>query len=429
MNEPIQVKVPFENANDPTAKIVDWKVVSGSKVKEGDIVVELETTKTTFPVLAAIDGFVEHALPVGEEVPVGENLFRIHSTEISAITRAVPELKTIVSATDTTAPAVGVPIISKRAQELMAANGIDSSAFAGMSSVKESDVRQKLEALGKPGLQPVAESKPPAPPKFAENPGVMIPLTRAKLVENRELLAANREALKSAIYYFCPAAGFQETCARQSPPVQRMVVILFELVKLLKEYPSLNAYCADDAAFHYHHFNLGFAVDMGRGLKVLVIHEAEKMSFPELAEKVEDLLVKYMTDSLAVKEITGSTFTVTDLAQAGVFTFEPLINVHQAAILGIGAEVGLPGANSAGFMLNCVFDHRLNSGKLVAAFMGELSSRLIQHNELLKAAAPPEPLCCSRCLRDIGELQSMRAFLVPSTAPQGHICSICLTGY
>jgi pyruvate/2-oxoglutarate dehydrogenase complex dihydrolipoamide acyltransferase (E2) component len=430
MSEPLQVKVPFENVNDPTAKIVDWKFSSGSKVSAGDNVVELETTKTTFPVPAPANGFVEYSLPVGEEVPVGGHLFRIHADERSAKTVRAP-VPVAANPAPAPPPVSGTPMISKRAQELMTANGLEAAQFAGLAVVKESDVRQKLTSLAKsaaPAGPPKVQEMQTAKPSVDE-PGERVPLERAKQVENRELSQIDREILKSTVYYFCPAGGLQAACARQNPPVQRLVVVLFELVRLLKKYPALNAYYTDGAMFIYRHVHLGFAVDMGHGLKVLVVREAENLTFAQFSERVEDLLVKYATGGLAVKEVSGSTFTVTDLAQTGLFTFEPLINSRQAAILGIGAEQPLPGGAGGGFMLSCAFDHRLTTGRVVAEFLAEFSARLVGHAESLKASLPPEPLCCSRCLQTVEELRAVQAFLLPSAEPPGYLCSHCLFGH
>jgi pyruvate/2-oxoglutarate dehydrogenase complex dihydrolipoamide acyltransferase (E2) component len=431
MNEPIHVTVPFENVNDPTAKIVEWKIASGSSVKAGDSVVELETTKTTFSVSAPADGFVEYNLPLGEEVPVGGDLFRIHINELSArILQTSPTYPPAIPAPVGIISAKNLPMISKRAQELITVNGIDPSVFEGMSVVKESDVRAKLAAMPKsvPPTVPATASTTPSQEITAED-GRVIPLERAKLVENRELSSVNNEILKSTVYYFCPVRRFQEACAKHNPPVQRLAVVLFETAKLLKKFRSLNAFYTKGSMLIYNHVHIGFAVDMGHGLKVLVVHEAESLGFTELADKVEDLLVKYATSSLAVRQITGSTFTVTDLAQTGAFTFEPLINSKQAAILGIGAESRFLGPNGDGFMLSCGFDHRLNTGRVVADFLAELSLRLAGHCESLNANLATESLCCSRCLQTVEELKAIQAFLIPSSEPPGYLCSNCLAGH
>src|SRR5260221_10095018 len=169
----------------------------------------------------------------------------------------------------------------------------------------------------------------------------------------------------------------------------------------------------------YRHVNVGFAVDMGYGLKVLVIRDAEKLSFAELSAQVDDVLVKYSTNTLAVADVSGSTFTVTDLSGDGVFAFDPLINSNQAAILGIGAEQ--PG----GFLLSCAFDHRINGGRIVAEVLRELSERLARHARALQRE---DEKCCSQCLQPASALRRRGHVLVASIEPEGCVCSICLSG-
>jgi pyruvate/2-oxoglutarate dehydrogenase complex dihydrolipoamide acyltransferase (E2) component len=428
MTQPFEVKVPFENVNDVTAKILSWKVPSGGVVKPGDVIAELENSKASFEVTAPTAGVVEYSTPVGEEVPVGETLCRIFA-EGSAPGPAPVASRASVEPTAPNSTAA----FSKKAKELANELGIDPAVFAGMTFVKEADVRQKAAELGKIGKAAAAPIKQQAPPAEAaagpDQPGERVQLERAKRLENRELVAADRAVLKSTLYYFCPAAGLQEGCAKASPPIPRLAVVLFETVKLLKKYPLLNACFLEDAAFKYRDVNIGFAVDMGHGLKVLVIQGAENLSFAELTARFDDLLVSYSTNTLAVADVTGSTFTVTDLGYEGVFTFEPLINSRQAAILGLGAETANPAGTGGGFMLSCSFDHRLIGGKQVAEFMRDLSARLVGHAESLGKTARESSLCCSRCMQSIDQLRGLKAFLIPSAEPAGYICSICLAGH
>jgi pyruvate/2-oxoglutarate dehydrogenase complex dihydrolipoamide acyltransferase (E2) component len=426
--QPLELKVPFENVNDVTAKILSWKVSSGKVVKAGEVIAELENSKASFEVTAPTAGVVEYSRPVGEEVPVGETLCRIFA-EGSAPTPAPTQPKAAV----TPSASSSATVFSKKAKELADELGMDAALFAGMTFVKETDVRQKAAELGKVGKTAAAPMKPEAPTREAaaapDQPGERVPLERAKRYENRELVATDQAALKSTLYYFCPAAGLQQGCANASPPIPRLAIVLFETVKLLKKYPLLNAYFMDDAVFKYRDVNIGFAVDMGHGLKVLVIHGAEKLSFAELTARIDDLLVKYSTSTLAVADVTGSTFTITDLGYEGVFTFDPLINSRQAAILGLGAEGANPAGIGGGLMLSCAFDHRLIGGKQVAEFMRDLSARLVGHAESLGEGAREKALCCSRCMQSAKELRGLKAFLIPSAEPAGYICSICLAGH
>ena len=459
MNSFLEIKVPVENVNDLTAKLLVWKIASGATVKPGDVLAELETTKATFEVTATGAGVVEYTWAIGSEVPVGETLCRIHGEGFAkpAEPPAEPPARPTppvapkaesAPASTTTKPvtaAASLPgahaartVFSERAQALLAEFNLEASAFDGLGFVKEFDVRQKLADLGK-GPRPVAPPvvKPdsvPAPAartepvRLPDEEGERVPLERAKLYENRELLAADRAVLKSTIFHLCPAAGLQEACARQTPPLQRFVVILHETAQLLKKFRQLNACLVEDSMFLYRHIHLGFAVDMGRGLKVLVIRHAESLGFAGLAARLDELLVRYTTNTLQIADVTGSTFTITDLAQDGVFTFDPVINKNQAAILGIGADLS-SASGALGFMLSCAFDHRLLAGRQVAEFLRDLGTRLAAHAQSLRDRTPVAGPCCSRCLQTAEDLRKFGHMLIPSVEPAGHVCSICFSGF
>lgn len=332
------------------------------------------------------------------------------------------------------------PVFSLRAGELIKEHGLNPADFVGRAFVREADVRlrlapppvaipSKVPDRAAPAAKSIVVTSPATPPPQVE--GVLVPIERSKLFENRELLSADRAVLKSTLHYPCPASGLQHLCAAQSPPIQRLVVILHETARLLESYRQMNACYYNEAMHQYQDVNLGFAVDIDRGLKVLVIRKAQSLNFPELATRFEELLVRYATNTLQVSDLTGSTFTVTDLSAGGVHTFDPLINVNQAAILGIGADYPGPSGTS-GFMLSCAFDHRLLGGRVVSEFLGELSRRLVAHAQSLRAAGVKTEATipyCARCLRTATEIRGMDNMLVPSVEPDGYICSICFSGF
>ncbi len=419
MKPPIEVKVPVENVNDVTARLLHWRKESGATVKEGDLLAEMETTKAVFEVHAPAEGVLQYSWDQEAEVPVGETLCRIYPD-------GLPD-KTEIAATDSPVAEGQIPekatVFSRGARALIAESKLDESIFAGIALVTEADVRAKLGTQPTPrrSSTPAEPVVPPAPPKITppSEEGEITPLERAKLYENRELLAASRSVLKSTLFQLCPAAGMQQACARQTPPTNRLAIILFETARLLGKFRSLNACFQADAILAFHRVNIGFAVDMGHGLKVLVIRGAEKLGFDELSAKVDDLLVSYSTNTLAVADVTGSTFTVTDLSGTGVFTFDPLINTNQAAILGIAAD------HPGGFILSCSFDHRINGGRVVGEFLSELSTRLVAHAKSLQRE---EEKVCALCLQPASLLRKRGHMLLVSIEPPGCVCSICLSG-
>jgi 2-oxoglutarate dehydrogenase E2 component (dihydrolipoamide succinyltransferase) len=105
---------------------------------------------------------------------------------------------------------------------------------------------------------------------------------------------------------------------------------------------------------------------------VPVVKNAAALSVRDVAGAVRDLSLRYMRDELTIDDVTGGTFTVTDLSAEGVLSFVPVLNDRQSAILGITAERS--GTQSRDLVLT--FDHRLSDGMRAARFLGALRDRL-----------------------------------------------------
>jgi pyruvate/2-oxoglutarate dehydrogenase complex dihydrolipoamide acyltransferase (E2) component len=214
-------------------------------------------------------------------------------------------------------------------------------------------------------------------------------------------------------------------------------LIVFEVARLLRQYPLFNGYYHEQQACCYKRVNVGFAVDAGRGLKVLVVHDADTKTASAIADEMHELVAQYLGDQLPLKALSEGTFTISDLSGEGVTTFAPLINQGQSAILGMGAERAF--AHGEGeFNLVLAFDHRLSEGRTAARFLNALRERLAAHEAALgglsrSARAPgganPEDLSCNRCLRAATELRRLNGFLVPSALPEGYLCNFCLGGF
>jgi pyruvate/2-oxoglutarate dehydrogenase complex dihydrolipoamide acyltransferase (E2) component len=104
---------------------------------------------------------------------------------------------------------------------------------------------------------------------------------------------------------------------------------------------------------------------------VPVVKDAARLSLRDVAVAVRDLTLRYMRDELAIQDVTGGTFTITDLSGEGVVHFLPVLNDRQSAILGLCAERG---GTTRDLVLT--FDHRLSDGMRAARFLNALRARL-----------------------------------------------------
>jgi pyruvate/2-oxoglutarate dehydrogenase complex dihydrolipoamide acyltransferase (E2) component len=472
------VVIPHESVNDESVTLLSWQVANGEEVKEGQPIASIETSKAVMEINASATGFIQRLFQPGEDIVVGGILCRIYEDasqctleeaassqpgqllDAPRLTRP-PSLPKGVSITPPQVNAEIDPLesesapvrngdrvpsnstrFSKQAAELLMQHQLEPALFAGRGLVRTVDI---LEYLGSGGSrQGTSETEPfetttDRVTSPTGSPSVAVrteKLSRRKRAEVNNLASAYRHALVSNVSVVVPTRGLRAAAA-QHPEIQQNVtaVIIFETARLLRKYPHLNAFYADGKICFYEAVNIGFAVDGGRGLKVLMIRDADSKGIAEIAVEMQELLVRYLNDDIPTELLEGGTFTVTDLSGEGVFSFHPLLSQWQSAILGIGGEFFVPGTASGLFNLVLSFDHQVSEGRQAAQFLSELRQRLQYYEEALRNSGRShegtEEPHCFRCLRPAGELQEWGHFLLLSVKPDGtpkHVCSICLQG-
>lgn len=163
-------------------------------------------------------------------------------------------------------------------------------------------------------------------------------------------------------------------------------VIVAACAATLREHPKVNAHYRDDCIVSYDEVNIGLAVASDKGLTVPVIHGAHALSLPEIAARRRDLVEKTRAGRIRITEVSGGTFSVSNLGMFDISRFTAILNPPQVAILAIGASIRRQIWNGgdpqwrpiAEFSLTC--DHRALDGAAGAAFLGALKTRLESGN-------------------------------------------------
>jgi pyruvate dehydrogenase E2 component (dihydrolipoamide acetyltransferase) len=150
----------------------------------------------------------------------------------------------------------------------------------------------------------------------------------------------------------------------------------------LRRHPILNAVWSDDALMVPDGVNIGVAVALDDGLVVPVIHDAGHMSLVEIHEAIGVLTEKARSGKLAAEDVSGGTFTITNLGTHGIDMFTPILNPPESAILGVGRIRRKPAVVGDAIIprwmacLSLTFDHRVCDGAPAAAFLATVSSAL-----------------------------------------------------
>ena len=177
-------------------------------------------------------------------------------------------------------------------------------------------------------------------------------------------------------------AGFKASQGTDAPTYNHMIAKLTALA--LGEHPALNASWQNGAPHQYESVHLGLAVDTEGGLLVPVIRDADSKSLAQIATEARALALKARRHTLGPDALQGGTFTISNLGMYGIDAFTPIINLAQAAILGLGRIAEKPAVFQgqvvprALMVLSLTFDHRILDGGPAARFLDRVRTFIEQ---------------------------------------------------
>lgn len=407
------VTAPQINANDDQVGVVGWHVEDGAYVEIGDDLVDLETSKAVVTIPAETAGFVRRVAGKGAIVNVGATLCHIADTVEEATVAlsddhasaaiAAPAVAAVQPAP--TASTAEPPLLpprghsqtrfSKGALELIARLDLDQQSFegAGLVTARAIQAAQNPVAPGPASVPAISHAMTLPVPTAARDEAISL----GKRAEIEALSTGESGLINSTLsVYFDSAAIRSRLQHSDSFGGSIQPLILYEVSRLLRQWPQFTAFFADDRVHYYGRTDLGVALDLGRGLKVVTLKDAGSLMPIEIFERMIEFGLKYTDNKIRPEELVGSTFTVTDLSGFDVLHFKPLINGRQSAILGIGGDSEMSGHPMS---FNMTFDHRVANGREAALFLQELRTRMLSYapasgssGTRQSAVAEPAPL-------------------------------------
>ncbi len=427
-----EIKVPLIAVNDTTLTVVELAFEQGAAVKKGDLLLVFETSKTTYDVIAEADGYIGYQCELDADYAVNEIVAAIYSSAAEVPVKSIPKQAGAATAakeifTAAQAHWKGDTLFSLAAVQLMQQHQLDEALFAGRDFVSRFDVEQHLGIAAQPVSKAVTRVNTALVPTDADKV-IVEKLSSNKKREIEYLSSVQSTGLTSTINTAVDTAGI---FVHINPSLQYLKnsllpVIIYETARLLEKYRELNAYFTGDAVAYYKAVNIGFAIDIDKGLKVLKIPAAGHKTIGETEAAIMELSNKYLDDALAVEDLTDISFTITDLSSEQVSFFRPLINMMNSAILGVSSI----DEKMQQCMLSVSFDHRVTEGKKVAQFLQELKTRLESYRSK-NVPAVNQDISCFKCFKTLKEDLSDVGFarcITPSGA-EAYICQGCLKGF
>jgi pyruvate/2-oxoglutarate dehydrogenase complex dihydrolipoamide acyltransferase (E2) component len=211
-----------------------------------------------------------------------------------------------------------------------------------------------------------------------------IPLEGMRRVIAERMVESLRE---SAQLTLTREVDVTETAKRRDPEISPTAIVVQTVVRALANHRLLNSSIEGETIRVWDQVHVGVAVALeGGGLVVPVVREVADKDVRELSAEIAELARRAEIGQLTQDEVTGGTFTVTNLGMYGVDAFTPILNPPEVAILGVGRWVEKPAVHEGKVvirtmgMLSLTVDHRVVDGAPAAAFLKDVAERLEQGN-------------------------------------------------
>lgn len=413
--------------------ILKWHKKVGEPVKKGEILFEIETDKAVLDIESFVEGtLLKIIVPEGATVPVsvpvafigqpGETLPDIAAArpvtpgQPPAATPARPPAAT--PGRPASAAAAAVPpapparkAISPRARKLAQESAISYGPIPGTGPggrITEKDVLNYLEAKKyhelriTPAARALAikeaidvlnvESDPPGKISIADVQSALAEKPQA-MSKIRQIIAQRlARSFSSTPHFYVTVAvdvtgllELRKQLKKEGQPYSVTDFILKACALALKEFPALNSALDGEGGKNikwHSRVHLGLAVDVKEGLVVPVIRNADRIAFSELHERARTLTAKAREGKLPPAEMSGSTFTISNMGMLNVENFTAIINPGESAILAVSSIIPTPSAVKDQIVIRAIMkitlssDHRLVDGALAARFVNRIKDLL-----------------------------------------------------
>jgi len=361
--------------------VAQWFKKEGEAVSKGESLVEVLSEKATVEVEAPASGILRKIFAEqGMDMPVNATLAIITAPD-EQVTEA--DLETLEAEEEeekeavAEAPEVEAEVMSSVEERVIASpaakrlakeHGISLAQVKGTGPegrIIEEDVQKFVEQTSQPMLR-VKE---------------VIPLAGIKKTTAERVARSFRTAPHSTVIMEVNMTNAAKLRSEKQTSYTELLVQA--VAEALREHPLLNSTLTEDEKIKvYEDINIGVAVATEQGLVVPVIQNADKKALEEIASKLRELAEKAREGKLAKEDVTGGTFTITNLGMFGVDLFMPIINPPEAAILAVGKITDKPVVEGKEITikpvmtLSLAYDHRIVDGAPAAQFLQEVKKIL-----------------------------------------------------
>ena len=398
----IEIKAPTLPESVPDGTIANWYKNVGDTVVRDELLVDIETDKVVIEVVSPTDGTLKEILmdagaTIVSNQAIGSLLANDGKQPVIAA-KAEPEVEAKAEAATNEAEAM----ISPAAKKLIEENNLDAASIAGSGKdgrITKEDILKKLEASSAPKS---AASTATAPANIAiSEEGRLeerVPMSRLRSKVAERLLHASQSTAMLTTFNEVNMKPVMDIRNRYKEEFEKahdgtrlgfMSFFVRACTEALKRYPAVNASLDENDVVYHGYQDIGVAVSSPRGLVVPVLRNVDSMGLAQVENEIRQFGVKARDGKLAIEDMLGGTFTISNGGVFGSLLSTPILNPPQTAILGMHKIQERPMAVSGEVVvlpmmyLALSYDHRMIDGKEAVQFLVTVKDLLEDPTRLL----------------------------------------------
>ncbi len=391
----VSVEVPALGESVTEAIIAEWLKSPGDFVEEDEPIVELETDKITVSVPSPVSGTIQELKgDVDDTVNVGDVIAVVEAGDASAKSasddksaeesESKSEPKAAASSDDSGEDDRISPAVARLLEENdLSASNIEGSGPNGR--ILKGDVLAHLDGKSSSSAPKKAESKPAPSSQIShgEEPEERVKMSRLRQTVAKRLVEAQQTAAMLTTFNEVDMSAVMEVRNKYKEQFQKkygvklgfMSFFVKASIAALKEYPAVNAEIDGDEIVYKNYYHVGVAVGGPKGLVVPVVKHADQMSFADVENEIGRLAGLAQNNRLAIKDMQGGTFTISNGGIYGSMLSTPILNPPQVGILGMHNIVQRPWVVDGQVEVRPImylalsYDHRIIDGKEAVSFL------------------------------------------------------------
>ena len=390
------------------ATVARWAKKPGEAVRKDEILVELETDKVSLEVAAPADGVLESiAAEEGATVEPGAVLGRVtegaSAKPAAAAAPAPPKAeapKPAAAPAPTPPPVAAAPAsapLAPSAQRIVAENNLDAGAIAGSGKDGRVTKGDALAALEARAAAPAPAPAAPAAPRELHEREERVRMTRLRQTIARRLKEAQNAAAMLTTFNEVDMTAVMALRNQYKDTFEKthgvklgfMSFFVKACVHALKLVPEVNAEIDGQDIVYKNHYDIGVAVGTDRGLVVPVLREADALSLAGVEKGIGELGKKARDGALAMDDLQGGTFTISNGGVYGSLMSTPILNAPQSGILGMHKIQDRPMAMGGQVVIRPMmylalsYDHRVVDGQGAVTFLVRVKEAIEDPQRLL----------------------------------------------